>query len=69
MYGIMCSRFGSLVVMEPNDIDLSDSPKGHWLCRCDCGDSVVVHQEDLFSGEVDHCGCLWQDRFIDRRSK
>lgn len=29
-----------------------------WLCRCECGNSVVVSQENLKSGHTKSCGCL-----------
>lgn len=50
-------RFGLLTVIR-----LADSPTGYrghsyWLCRCDCGNEIVVSSDDLNRYKVD-CGCL-----------
>jgi hypothetical protein len=50
-------RYSSLYVLEYN------GSGSEWLCRCDCGDSVVVRSEDLESGLINNCGCQWQDKF------
>lgn len=32
-----------------------------WLCRCDCGNEVIVVGNYLRSGDTKSCGCLWRD--------
>lgn len=29
-----------------------------WMCRCDCGNIVIVRQGDLVTGKTKSCGCL-----------
>ena len=52
-------RFGSLTVIERHGTYVS--PKGAkmvtWLCKCDCGNTTVVHGTSLKSGNVKSCGC------------
>lgn len=48
-------RFGKLLVIEQ-----AASTKEHsaqWLCRCDCGNSVIVRGRSLSLGKVTDCGC------------
>jgi len=47
-------RFGELEVVSPADnIDGQTA----WLCRCDCGNTVVVKTRNLRSGKTHNCGC------------
>jgi hypothetical protein len=48
-------RFGRLSVTSPS----FDKPgKGaSWLCRCDCGNNIVVGSADLREGRRTSCGC------------
>lgn len=32
--------------------------KARWLCRCECGNEVVVYGSDLKDGTTKSCGCL-----------
>jgi len=52
-------RFGKLVVVEIAEDHIS--PKGkkerQWLCKCDCGNELVVRGSYLRSGNKDSCGC------------
>lgn len=51
-------RFGRLVVAG-FEKDLARHPVRRFArCRCDCGSSVLVRQEDLRSGATRSCGCL-----------
>ena len=60
----------------PNAIDITGTtfgrliavklaPRGthhrRWLCRCSCGNDVVVHQPNLRSGATQSCGCLMSE--------
>lgn len=49
-------RFGLLVVLER----VENSRDGHsrWLCKCDCGNTCVVSQENLHREGMIGCGCL-----------
>lgn len=52
-------RFGKLTVLERTDDWIN--PKGHryiqWLCRCDCGNTVVIKGASLTAGYNKSCGC------------
>lgn len=53
-------RFGRLVVIEP----CGRSKDRHimWLCRCDCGNEVVVTASNLKKSNTKSCGCLRRER-------
>ena len=48
-------RYGKLTVLEPA-ANIGD--KTAWLCRCDCGNEVVVKTRHLRNGHVKSCGCI-----------
>lgn len=31
---------------------------GKWLCKCDCGNKIIVQGSDLTNGHTKSCGCL-----------
>lgn len=45
-------------------IDKVSRPEGKnrggtwWLCKCDCGNTVIVNYHELWSGDTKSCGCL-----------
>ena len=53
-------RFNRLVVIREYGRD----KHGHvlWLCRCDCGNEVVVREDNLRSEHTQSCGCLQRER-------
>lgn len=53
-------RFNSLTVIS-RVIDEKDHVK--WLCKCDCGNEIVVRGDSLKSNHTKSCGCL-QKKFI-----
>ena len=52
-------RFGRLVAINPTE---KRSKRGvvYWLCKCDCGNEVVVRRDNLRNGKggTRSCGCL-----------
>lgn len=53
-------KFARLTVIERNN-----KPRGrHYLCRCDCGEEVVVLGALLRSGGRKSCGCLRRDNAL-----
>lgn len=48
-------KFGMLTVIERAD-DVGD--RVGWRCRCDCGNIVVVRDNNLKQGSTKSCGCL-----------
>ena len=52
-------KFGRLLVIQK--AESYKSPKGQvqsrWLCKCDCGNAVIVHGSSLKKGTTESCGC------------
>ena len=48
-------KFGMLTVIERAD-DIGN--RVGWRCRCDCGNVVVVRDNNLKQGYTKSCGCL-----------
>lgn len=57
-------RYGKLVVLEYSH---SKAFKPHWLCRCDCGNEVLVAANMLERGRTKSCGCLVHRRYIKQK--
>lgn len=53
-------HFGRLTVMERSEdhITPSGQKKVMWLCKCDCGNEIIVSSQDIKSGHTKSCGCL-----------
>ena len=53
-------RFGKLVAKFP----VVSRNKKQWLCKCDCGNELVVLYNWLSSGNTQSCGCLQSERVV-----
>lgn len=53
-------RFGRLVAIRPTEE--RDHGTVVWLCRCDCGNVVLVSLQRLKAGNTKSCGCLKSER-------
>lgn len=51
-------RSGKLKVIKYNS---SRNGQAYWLCKCDCGNEIVVRGSHLRTGNVKSCGCLRSD--------
>lgn len=51
-------RFGRLTAIEPSDVRIGVRQRTSWLCRCDCGTTLIVETGRLTSGNTRSCGCL-----------
>ena len=49
-------RFGKLTVIERDD--QNNQPRVHWLCKCDCGNTVSVQGNNLLNSHTQSCGCI-----------
>lgn len=65
-------KFGRLTVIGPAEdrITPSGQHKPHWICKCDCGNEVVVAGTHLKSGHTQSCGCFQSEntskiKFVD----
>ena len=59
-------RFGRLVVIR----EYGRSKGGFvlWLCKCDCGNELVVRSVNLRSGNTQSCGCLQREQVGSRNT-
>ena len=64
---LMSQKFGKLTVIEK--ADNNKQGKQMWVCKCDCGKIKVkpVTTNDLKSGKVKSCGCLYLESNKGRR--
>lgn len=53
-------KFGRLVVIEEAEDAIMPSGQraSRWLCKCDCGNTVIVRGVHLKSGHTRSCGCI-----------
>lgn len=56
-------RFGRLVVLQRAGSDKNQ--KATFLCKCDCGNTVVVAGKYLRNGATKSCGCLKHEKHIE----
>lgn len=56
-------RFERLTVVRraPLYIDNQGHPRIRYICRCDCGNEVIVFGRNLRKGNTKSCGCLHKD--------
>ena len=59
--------FGILTLIKPNGKTKHDGGT-QWLCKCSCGNSVIVPQSRLKNKRVKSCGC-WRKRKQNHRWK
>lgn len=51
-------RFGKLIVIKQFSKTVNRKIQTRWLCKCDCGNEIVVRQGNLHTGNTKSCGCL-----------
>lgn len=54
-------RFGMLVANTPS-AEKRKARSKRWLCRCDCGGSLIVRADSLKAGCTIDCGCRKRQR-------
>lgn len=57
-------RFGRLVVIERAGTDGSYPT---WLCKCDCGNSIITRGCHLRRGDTQSCGCIHTETFTHKK--
>lgn len=52
-------RFGFLTVVEPVEsiVLKNGKPRTRWLCKCDCGKTIITATNNLKNGTSISCGC------------
>ena len=51
------NRYGSLVVLRPAKVTGKSKGNKSWVCKCDCGNEIIVQGWHLRSGNTTSCGC------------
>lgn len=52
------NKFGRLTALK---VDHSDGHSNFWLCKCECGNLIVVRLQHLRQGMTKSCGCLQRE--------
>lgn len=55
-------KFGKLTVIKRVENNKDYGSK--WLCKCDCGNEVIVFSNNIRRGNTQSCGCLFLDSHI-----
>lgn len=56
---IINRRYGRLTAVKQVENDKHNHRQ--WLCRCECGNEIVVLQNSLTSGRTRSCGCYYKE--------
>jgi hypothetical protein len=59
LINLVGQKFGRLTVVERGKNDKQRNPR--WICKCTCGNHVVVRGGDLRFGSTRSCGCLQRE--------
>lgn len=55
-------QYGRLTVLFEVEPEFRGKRKyRRWMCRCSCGNTVIVLQDNLRQGYTKSCGCLFQE--------
>lgn len=60
-------KFGRLTAIKW--VSTSKQGNSEWLCRCDCGNEIVVNSQRLKAGKTKSCGCLNSEIVTQRNKK
>ena len=58
IFPILGQKFGHLTVIEKVPRRERDNGEAKWLCKCDCGETVITGSNRLRRGITKSCGCL-----------
>jgi hypothetical protein len=58
-------RFGRLIALHRDE----SKHRTAWLCKCDCGNEVIVTSLNLKNGSSNSCGCYQRDRAAESQTK
>ena len=60
-------RFGRLTALKVDHTEKDHyGTTYYWLCKCDCGNTIVVQSSVLRRGDTKSCGCLQKEASADR---
>lgn len=66
MLHLESKRFGRLIAIRNEG---SRNGRRTWLCKCDCGNELLVQSDSLVSGNTTSCGCYQQERRVSANTK
>lgn len=52
-------RYGRLIIISLSKVEAPYIY--HWICRCDCGATAIIRQNNLLKDNTRSCGCLKRD--------
>lgn len=61
-------KFGRLSVIKRGKPEGKTQTNAYWLCKCDCGNEVVVISKSLRNGESMSCGCYRSEYWKKRKT-
>ena len=50
--------FSRLTILER----ISKNGRGHFKCKCECGNEIIVRSDGVLSGRIKSCGCYNKDK-------
>lgn len=58
--------FGKLTVIKKVDSEkVNHYNKQKWLCKCECGNTIVFNRQGLISGYKKDCGCVKSGKYLE----
>lgn len=71
MSDLINRQFGRLLVIESAGTHTSPcgTKRRMWLCRCVCGNEVIVNTSSLLNGSTKSCGCWKYSKVKERNTK
>jgi len=59
LINIKGKKYGNLTVISFDHI--GECRKSFWLCKCDCGNEIIVTSNHLRKGNTKSCGCITRE--------
>ena len=57
------NKFNRLTVLKQSESRLyGNTKKRMWMCKCDCGNELILNTSALTSGNTKSCGCLHNEK-------
>lgn len=73
MDDLINKKFGRLTVLSLHEIRQRYTDSGakngkyyYYLCKCECGNNIIVERHNLTSGNSKSCGCYNHDKIMER---